>query len=239
MAKITLPTINSGYLSTEALNAAFDAVSDALDNTLSRDGSTPNVMEADLDLNGHSLLNVSFDPDDPNSIATFNEVQAYIDTVASGLIVQDVESITATASQTIFNFSTLDFEVGANNLAVYVDGVRKFSPVHYTETDSDTITFLSGLTLGQVVTGITNDYLATASNPPHEHTWGQIVNIPDYATRWPTWDEVTGKPSTFAPATHAHAAADITSGRLADARRGVHVQATEPTASTVGELWLW
>ena len=34
----------------------------------------------------------------------------------------------------------------------------------------------------------------------------------------PAWADVTGKPSTFAPATHTHAAADVTSGTLADAR---------------------
>lgn len=32
------------------------------------------------------------------------------------------------------------------------------------------------------------------------------------------WDDVTGKPSTFAPAAHTHAAGDINSGTLADAR---------------------
>lgn len=33
-----------------------------------------------------------------------------------------------------------------------------------------------------------------------------------------TWASVTGKPSTFAPATHTHAADDIDSGTLAVAR---------------------
>lgn len=40
----------------------------------------------------------------------------------------------------------------------------------------------------------------------------------DYTPPAPTWASVTGKPSTFAPATHTHAAADIDSGTLADAR---------------------
>ena len=40
----------------------------------------------------------------------------------------------------------------------------------------------------------------------------------DYTPPAPTWASVTGKPSTFAPATHTHAAADIASGTLADAR---------------------
>lgn len=238
MSKITLPTINSGYLSTEALNQAFEDIAEALDNTLSRDGSTPNSMEADLDMNGHSIINLTLDPADPASLATLGDVQDYINTVASGLIIQRVETLTATAAQTVFNFSEVSYEVGTNNLAVYVDGVRQFIPT-YAETDVDTITFASGLTVGQKVTVITNDFLATADLPLHEHPWTQITNLPDYATRWPTYAEVTGKPADFVPSAHNHSAADVTSGRLADARRGIYVQAAEPVANTVGELWFW
>lgn len=49
----------SGYSSQEKLNANFEAILEAFDNTLSRDGSTPNTINADLDLNGNDLLNVS------------------------------------------------------------------------------------------------------------------------------------------------------------------------------------
>lgn len=41
-----------------ALNDNFDKIEAAFDNTLSRDGSTPNQMEADIDLNSNDLLNV-------------------------------------------------------------------------------------------------------------------------------------------------------------------------------------
>ena len=41
-----------------AINQNWDAIQTAFDNTLSLDGSTPNAMNADLDLNGNSLLNV-------------------------------------------------------------------------------------------------------------------------------------------------------------------------------------
>lgn len=57
MAKLTLQNISAGYVSTAALNANFDAIETALENTLSRDGTAPNQMEADLDLNGNDVLN--------------------------------------------------------------------------------------------------------------------------------------------------------------------------------------
>ncbi len=41
-----------------ALSENWDAIEEAFDNTLSLDGSTPNAMNADLDLNGNALLNV-------------------------------------------------------------------------------------------------------------------------------------------------------------------------------------
>lgn len=48
--------------------------------------------------------------------------------------------------------------------------------------------------------------------------WSLITGVPAYASRWPTWAEVSGKPATYAPAAHTHAAADITSGTFAPAR---------------------
>lgn len=61
MAKLTLADIEniSGAEST-ALNTLNDnsaAIETALENTLSRDGTSPNQMEVDLDLNGNDLLN--------------------------------------------------------------------------------------------------------------------------------------------------------------------------------------
>lgn len=40
------------------INSNFQAVEDAMDNTLSRDGSSPNQMESDIDMNDNDILNV-------------------------------------------------------------------------------------------------------------------------------------------------------------------------------------
>ena len=50
-------TIASGYYSRAALNANFEALNNAFDNTISRDGSTPNTMSADLDMNSKDVIN--------------------------------------------------------------------------------------------------------------------------------------------------------------------------------------
>src|SRR4030066_394481 len=57
MAKLTVSNVGSGYLSTTALNDNFDLIETALENTLSRDGTGPNQMEASLDMNGNLILN--------------------------------------------------------------------------------------------------------------------------------------------------------------------------------------
>jgi len=54
----TVSTITTGHASITKLNNNFTALRDGFDNTISRDGSSPNTMSADLDLNGNDLNNV-------------------------------------------------------------------------------------------------------------------------------------------------------------------------------------
>ena len=61
---------------------------------------------------------------------------------------------TATAGQTVFNLTTMQYQPGTNNLSVFVDGVNQYGPgaqYAYVETDSDTVTFVSGLHVGASV----------------------------------------------------------------------------------------
>ncbi len=55
----SVTTISSGFASNTQLNTNFTAIQSAFDNTLSLDGSTPNAMGANLDLNGNDILNVN------------------------------------------------------------------------------------------------------------------------------------------------------------------------------------
>ena len=58
MAKLTLNTIGSRYGSIDALNDNSDLIEMAFENTLSRDGTGPNNMESDLDMDSNSIINV-------------------------------------------------------------------------------------------------------------------------------------------------------------------------------------
>lgn len=239
MAKLILATLSSGFLDVDRVNENFQAIATWADSVVSRNGALPNQMEADLDLNGHTLLN-SGSTGEPDSLVTRQDMEEFVQDRASGLLSQKVQSITATAGQTTVNLTSISYQPGANNLAVYVNGVRKFAGQHYLENSDVQYTFLTPLVGGEKIDSVATEFLGNVDLPSHTHTWGQITNTPIYTQRWPDWSEVTGKPLTFAPSTHQHSTTDITSGTgLADARRGIWVQSSQPTAGRVGEVWLW
>jgi hypothetical protein len=68
MAKLTLTDVTSGYASTTAVNANNALVETALENTLSRDGTGPNSMNANFDMNGFNILNQG----NPITVSGFN-----------------------------------------------------------------------------------------------------------------------------------------------------------------------
>lgn len=80
-------------------------------------------------------------------------------------------------------------------------------------------TTTSGLFAGKIGIGTTSpsDPLHVVGNMRFTGTlqagtvpWARISEAPTTATRWPSWGEVTGKPSTFAPSTHTHAWVQVT-----------------------------
>lgn len=59
MAKApTLTTITAGQYDSVTITANFDAIVTAFDNTVSRDGSAPNAMAGNLDMNSYDIINV-------------------------------------------------------------------------------------------------------------------------------------------------------------------------------------
>ena len=75
MAKLTLQDIAAGYGSTTTLNANNALIEAAIENTLSRDGTTPNTMSADIDMNSNHLVNVA-DPTADHHVVTKGYVDA-------------------------------------------------------------------------------------------------------------------------------------------------------------------
>ena len=130
--KPTVTTVASGYYGRTALNDNFTSLRDAFDNTLSRDGSTPNTMSADIDLNSNDLLNVA-------SISAasvkINGVEITVPTDVG--FVQEPEYFSGDGSTTDFVLTAAPGSVNA--LQIYIDGIKQKSD-SYT-LSSATVTF--------------------------------------------------------------------------------------------------
>lgn len=61
------------------------------------------------------------------------------------------EIIEATAGQTVFELTTISYMPGANALSVFIDGVKQYVDLSYTETDATTVTFSEGVNVGALV----------------------------------------------------------------------------------------
>ena len=156
MAKLTLNTIGSRYGSIDALNDNSNLVEAAFENTLSRDGTGPNNMEADLDMDSNSIINLADGVHNQDAV-TVKQLNGGLQGVATGNIVKLREIATATAGQTVFNLSGLTYTPALNNLSVYIQGIKQRLSSAYTETDNNTITFTSAVPVTAVVEFIVND----------------------------------------------------------------------------------
>jgi polygalacturonase len=115
--KPTISTISSGYASNTQLNNNFSALRTGFDNTLSLDGSTPNAMNADLDMNGNNILNAS----------QVNVDSLYIDGISVVAGAVSLQTTYLTASYT-GDGSQVAYALTANpqteaNVSIYIDGV--------------------------------------------------------------------------------------------------------------------
>lgn len=111
----TIKNISAGYTSTTTLNDNFEALRDAFDNTLSRDGSLPNTMSADLDLNGNDITNVN----------TLTDASGN-DFIAETRSLKDQAAASATAaatSATAAETAKTATETAYNNVQPYLDEI--------------------------------------------------------------------------------------------------------------------
>ena len=94
---------------------------------------------------------------------------------------------------------------------------------------STTIT-INGTALSGNVTLTPAQIGAAADN--HQHVWANLTDPPTTATRWPTWTEVTSKPTTFTPAAHSHPWTDLSGIPAFASRWPAFSEITSPPAYT-------
>ena len=80
------------------------------------------------------------------------------------------------------------------------------------------------------------DNATNASNVP----WSGVSGKPDTATRWPSWSEVTSKPTTFPPSSHTHPWGDVTGKPDTATRWPTWSEVTsKPTSKTAWGQTFW
>ena len=116
--KPTVTTISSGYASNTQLNGNFVALRDGFDNTLSLDGSTPNAMGADLDMNSNDILNA--DVVNASALRLDGVLVSSSSLAASGATLFSTDH---TGDGTTVAYSTTYQAFIKDNTQVYIDGV--------------------------------------------------------------------------------------------------------------------
>ncbi len=115
MAKLTLTDISSGYSSVSVINANNALIETALENTLSRDGTSPNQMNANLDMNSYRVTNLvtAVSNDEPVTLGQANTLAGVTnpltqDSVAAVLWPQTAAETTAVVTPTNYQYEPGD-----------------------------------------------------------------------------------------------------------------------------------
>ena len=123
MAKVTLDDLTSLANETSVIatiNENNDLVTTAIDNSLSRYGTSPNAMEADLDMNGNNLLNLPA-PSTETEPVRVADMAEYIEqingtsTLLPGAVAGDIDKIPRVASAGLLGYSNIGIDT-SNNL---------------------------------------------------------------------------------------------------------------------------
>jgi hypothetical protein len=156
---VNLRDISAGFGSPTLHNANNASIEAAFTKALDRTSNAgDNALEIDLDMALHYIFNVK-DGEEAHHAATYGQVTRLLN-VASDLLAVLEEEQTATEGQTVFTLTLFDYVPAANNIAVYINGVRQ-SHGAYTETDKTTVTFSEGLTAGDKVVFLVNESATT------------------------------------------------------------------------------
>lgn len=151
MSKVILNDVTAGFASSAAVNANSSTIEAAFENTLSRDGSSPNHMNANIDMNGFSIINLG----NPISVGGINWEGPWL--TSTVYAVGDAVNNGGTSYIAIVEHTsgTFDLDLAASYWQVLAEANLPDQTGHSTEfltTDGSSASW-SGINFTQVGTG--------------------------------------------------------------------------------------
>jgi len=160
MSKVTLNNIADITQSSTAqgtINTNFDTVETAFDNTLSRDGTTPNTMSASLDMNSNRIINLPV-PIGATEPVRLTELSDFTDTGTINLV-----PVGGTTGQALVKNSGTNYDVEWGNLT---DIPGTITPDHggtgVANNAASTLTISGSFPTTLTISGSTNITLPTS-----------------------------------------------------------------------------
>ena len=105
-------TIND-TAATALINENFEALQTAIENTLSRDGTTPNYMDADLDLNSYKIINAG-DPENDHDVITKGWFDQFVEDASTAASDANAAAARAASSAQTASVSAQNAEASAS-----------------------------------------------------------------------------------------------------------------------------
>lgn len=174
MAKLTLTDLSSLTNETSAItaiNANNTAIENALELTLSRNGTTPNEMSANIDMNGFRVLNLAAPVDDNDAVRLIDVVdgiQGPAGPPGGALADGDYGDVVVSSNGSVMSLDT----TLANNIAYSVAAINALGNSAYLNT---------GNVAGTVASGVdTRFYKYVINNQNGDYTLG--TNDTNYPT---------------------------------------------------------
>lgn len=132
-----------------SINNNFAAVETAMENTLSRDGTSPNAMGADLDMNNRRILNLPT-PTAPNDVVRFQDLTlTYLSntTLSPTPVLADAHKVLKiNTAGDAYTFSGILIDA-SNNLTIPASGNFVITQGNATVTNGNIVVTLGGVTL--------------------------------------------------------------------------------------------
>lgn len=162
----TPESVGGGFTGTDNVEANFQSLQTLLTDVLSRSGSSPNTMSADLDMNSQRILNLPTATQAGEPVNYSQWVSGTTTTEFDGYL---VEEQTATSGQTVFTLAN-SYTQGISSLRVFINGVYQ-APSSYSETSTTSVTLSEGLDAGDKVIFIIASFTSASGTGANNITY--------------------------------------------------------------------